>query len=153
MHPVKLAELSEQAPAAVRRAPGSAGPRHTARAARIAVLCAADNAHEHPDPLVRAIATRVAFNPYPLDPFPWAPRWGPATKDIDDHVTVPHGLGMHYELRRWWNFNGPMIRPEAFPAGSAADTHHRELLKPYRLPLETRPGMPRHVNHLYLGTT
>ena len=42
MHPVKLAELSEQAPAAVQRAPGSTGPRHAARAARIAVLCAAD---------------------------------------------------------------------------------------------------------------
>jgi hypothetical protein len=118
------------------------------QAKALAMLCAADGACGTPDPLIRAIATRVAFNPYPLDPYPWAPRWGPATKDIDDHVTVPHGLGTHYELRRWWNFNGPMIRPDAFPAGAPADTHHRELLKPYRLPLMTDGWVPRHVNHL-----
>jgi len=108
-------------------------------------LCSADDAREHPHPAVRKVAIRVAFEPYPLDPWPWAPRWGPALLGRHDIVNSLEGHVIPEALRRWWNFNGPMIRPGAFdPAGVAQHEAVRRQL--YAAPLLSR-GYP-FANHV-----
>jgi len=105
-----------------------------------AALCAKDGAVDDPNETVRTIAKRVAFEPDPRDVWPWVPRWGPAQIGPEDTVNTRPGLVVPRELRRWWNFNVTMLRPDAFAYERDPDAlSRREQLRDqlYMMPTST----------------
>jgi hypothetical protein len=106
-----------------------------------ASLCAAAGAADDPNETVATIAKRVAFAPDPRDVWPWVPRWGPAKMGPEDTVNSRPGLRVDADLRRWWNFNAPLLRPNAFdPASRARHEALREQL--YMMPTSTGANTP-----------
>jgi hypothetical protein len=106
-------------------------------------LCAKDGAVDDPNETIRTIAKRVAFAPDPRDVWPWVPRWGPAQIGPEDTVNTRPGLVVPRELRRWWNFNGPTLRPDVFANDPNALARHREAVAQlYMMPTSTASGGP-----------
>jgi hypothetical protein len=120
-----------------------------ALARELADLCAADGAREHASKMVRTIAARVAFEPYPLDVFPWVPRWGPAMYGPADNVNSIPGLTMPDVLRRWWNFEGPTLRPKAFEPPDVLAARHTTLREErYILPMMKNKRLEHPSEHV-----
>ena len=116
-----------------------------------ASLCAEDGAMDNPNETIATIAKRVAFEPDPRDVFPWVPRWGPAKMGPEDTVNSRPGLIVYSDLRRWWNFNAPQLRPAMFGHGSHWAVRHREAMdRLYMMPTSTsvQPNAPRVVASL-----
>jgi hypothetical protein len=112
--------------------------------------CSADDAREDEHPTVRKVAVRVAFQPDPRDVWPWVPRWGPATKLPSENGQTPPCHPIDEPLRRWWNFNGPLLRPDAFAADPAYTTRHARLLEQrFAMPMMTKPHpLERHAPYI-----
>jgi hypothetical protein len=91
--------------------------------------CASTNARDDKNSLVRLVARRVAHSPDPLDVYPWAPRWAPATQGMTDRSVRPGGKAptMPRELRGWWNFNALVLHPRGFDPQQA--DHHLRLIE------------------------